>query len=81
MKEDVAQYIIGCILCGTNKPKNREQGLYHPLPVPTRPWENISMDFLGGLPITRKGHEYLFVLVNMFNNLCIIMPCKKTING
>jgi hypothetical protein len=39
------------------------------------------MDFVGGLPKTRKGHEYLFVVVDRLKNMCILMPCKKTIKG
>jgi hypothetical protein len=79
MQEDVARYIIGCILCCTSKPSNRKQGLYHLLHVPTRPWESISMDFVGGLPTTKKGHDYLFMVVDRFSKMCILMPCKKTI--
>jgi hypothetical protein len=41
----------------------------------------ISMDFVGGLPRTRKEHDYMFVLVDMFSKMCILVPCKKTING
>jgi hypothetical protein len=37
------------------------------------------MDFVGNFPITRKGHEYMFVVVDIFSNICIIVPCKKTI--
>ena len=55
MQEQVARFIRGCMLCCTNKPSNRKQGLYHPLPVSTHPWESISMDFVGGLRITSKG--------------------------
>jgi hypothetical protein len=81
MQEDVARYIRGCILCCTSKPNNRKQGLYHPLHVPTQPWESISMDFLGGLPKTKKGHDYLFVVVDRFNKMCIPMPSKKIVIG
>jgi hypothetical protein len=81
MKEYVPRYIRGCIRCCTNKPNNKKKGLYHPLPVPTQPWESISMDFLGGLPKTRKGHVYLFVVVNRFIKMYIFVPCKNTITG
>jgi hypothetical protein len=39
------------------------------------------MDFVGRLPTTMKGHDYLFVVVDMFNTMCILMPCKMTIKG
>ena len=39
------------------------------------------MATIGGLPITRNGHDYLFVVVNRFNEMCILMHCKNTING
>jgi len=39
------------------------------------------MDFVGGLPTSRKGHDYLFMVVDRFNKMCVLMPCKKTISG
>jgi hypothetical protein len=39
------------------------------------------MDFVGGLPTTWKGHDYLFVLVERFNKMCILVPCNNTIKG
>ena len=47
MQEYVTRYIRGFILCCTNEPSNKKQGLYHPLPIPTRPWESISILFVG----------------------------------
>jgi hypothetical protein len=81
MQEDVAWYVRGCMLYCNNKPDNRNQSLYHPLLVPTQPWENISMDFVGGFKTTQKGHGYLFVVVDRFNKMCILMPFKNTIKG
>lgn len=80
MQERVARLIRGCVLCYTSRPRDRKQGLYHPFHVPTRPWENISMDFMGGLLKTRKGHEFLFVVVDSFSMMCVLMPCRKTID-
>jgi hypothetical protein len=39
------------------------------------------MDFVGGLPTNRKGHDYLFVVVEKFRKMYILLPCKKTIRG
>jgi hypothetical protein len=77
MNESVSRYVRGCSLCATSKPSNRKLGLYTPLPVPSRPWESVSMDFVGGLPMSRKGHDYLYVVVDCFRKMCILMPCTK----
>ncbi|KAI5335209.1 hypothetical protein L3X38_025342 [Prunus dulcis] len=80
-KDDVSRYIRGCVLSNTSKPSNKKLGLYLPLPVPSRPSESILMDFLGRLPKTKFGNDYLFVVVDRFSKLMILIPCKKTVTG
>jgi hypothetical protein len=79
MNESVSRYVRGCLLCATSKPINQKLGLYTPLPVPSRPWESISMDFVGGLPMSRRNHDYLYVVVDRFRKICILMPCTKKV--
>jgi hypothetical protein len=79
MNESVSKYIKGCAMCATSKPNNIKLGLYTPLPVPSQSWESIFMDLVGGFPMSRKGHDYLFVVVDRFNKMCILMPCKKRV--
>ena len=79
MKTIVTKYVKGCVMCSTCKPTNRKLGLYSPLHVPPHPWESVSMDFVGGLPMTKGGHDYLHVIVDRLNKMCILMPCKKKI--
>jgi len=79
MNEAVSRYVRGCSMCAKIKPNNRKLGLYTPLPVPSHPWENVSMDFVGGLPKSRKGHDYLYVVVDRFRKMCILIPCNKQV--
>ena len=37
------------------------------------------MDFVGGLPLSKRGHDYLYVVVDRFNKMCILIPCKMKI--
>jgi hypothetical protein len=79
MKEIVTKYVKGCVMCSTCKPTNRKLGLYSPMFVPSHPWESISMDFVGGLPMSKRGHDYLYVVVDRFINMFILMPFKNNI--
>jgi hypothetical protein len=81
MKAIVTKYVKGCVMCSTCNPTNRKLGLYSPLLVPSHPWESISMDFVGGLPMSKRGHDYLYVVVDRFRNMCILMPCKKQVTA
>ena len=71
MLEIVSRFIKGFSLCAISEPSNRKLGLYTPLFVPSRPWESVSMDFAGGIPLSKRGHDYLYVVVDRFNKMCI----------
>ena len=32
------------------------------------------MEFVGGLPTTKKGHDNMFVVVDRFNKMYVLMP-------
>ena len=53
MSTDVRNYVRSCDLCQRSKPApGKTKGLLQPLPIPTDRWEEVSMDFITGLPLT-----------------------------
>jgi len=64
MKKEIKQFIRACDVCQQNKHKNTyPAGLLQPLPIPTRVWTDISMDFVEGLPPS-QGHSVIHVVVD-----------------
>jgi hypothetical protein len=51
---DVECYVEQCTTCNKTKPQLNPHGLYLPLPVRGVPWEDILMEFVLGLPKTKR---------------------------
>ena len=68
-------------MCATSKPSNKKLRLYKTLLVPSQPWESMSMGFVGGLSMSKIGHDYLYVVVERFRKMCVLVPCKKHVIG
>jgi hypothetical protein len=78
LRQEVSKYIRSCTIA---KPTTKKQGLYTPLPTPDRPWESISMDYMSGLTSTKRGNDCVFVVVDRFSKMAILVTCKKSITA
>uniref|UniRef100_A0A2N9HBQ8 Integrase catalytic domain-containing protein n=1 Tax=Fagus sylvatica TaxID=28930 RepID=A0A2N9HBQ8_FAGSY len=78
MKRDVERVCSRCVTCRQAKSRVLPHGLYTPLPVPSAPWVDISMDFVLGLPRSRKGRDSIFVVVDRFSKMAHFISCHKT---
>jgi hypothetical protein len=79
IREDVNKYIIYFTSCAISKLAIKNQGLYTPIPTPERPWKSISMDYMFGLPSTKKGNYFVVLVVDQFSKMAILTSCKKSI--
>lgn len=64
MSKQIQQYVRACVTCQRNKTSSLSPvGLLQPLPIPSRKWEDISLDFVDGLPKS-QGIDTVFVVVD-----------------
>jgi hypothetical protein len=78
MRADVKRFMDRCIICRHSKGKRKNEGFYQPLPIPDRPWDAVSMEFILGMPRTQRGFDSIFVVVDRFSKMAHFIPCQKT---
>jgi hypothetical protein len=81
MRRDVECYVSRCTTCNKAKSRLNPHGLYISLSVPSVHWEDISTDFVLGLPKTKRGRDSIFVVVDRLSKMAHFIPCHKSDNA
>lgn len=82
MQQEAAKFIRGANLVEPLHLKQGKLGMHMAFLVPKRLWESCFHEFVGGLPLRRCGHGYLFVVVvDIFSKMCIQKSYKKSVLG
>ena len=77
MEREVREYVGACPVCARSKTSSRAQmGLLQPLPIPTRPWAEISLDFVTGLPVS-GGNTTVLTVVDRFSKMVHFIALPK----
>ncbi|GJS62848.1 RNA-directed DNA polymerase [Tanacetum coccineum] len=78
LARDVEHFIRRCLPCHRAKSQLSPHGLYMPLPVPLAPWEDVSLDFITGLPRTQHHKDSVMVVVDRFSKMAHFVACHTT---
>jgi len=79
MKKHVAEYLARCLECQQIKTEHQHPaGLLQPLPIPEWKWEIISMDFITGLPKTKRNNDSIMVVVDKLSKAAHFIPVQST---
>lgn len=71
MRKDIADMVKACDTCQHNKNlAGSIPGLLQPIPLPLKLWEEVTMDFIEGLPLS-SGYNCIMVVVDRLVNLLI----------
>jgi len=74
MREDVRRYVAACTVCQTTKYSTQPPaGLLQPLPIPSMVWDQVTMDFIVGLPPSR-GYTAIMVVVDRLTKYTHLGP-------
>jgi hypothetical protein len=81
MKREIAKYVSECDICQTVKASHlKTAGNLQPLPIPSWKWEDISMDFIVGLPNTSLRHDSIWVIIDRLTKTAHFLPVHTTYN-
>ena len=77
----VKDYVRSCTTCAQSKaPRHCPYGLLKQLPILEKPWNSISMDFIGQLP-SSSGFTAILVVVDRLSKQSIFIPTHDTITS
>jgi hypothetical protein len=79
MKREIAKYVSECDTCQRIKASHLKiAGTLQPLPIPSWKWEDISMDFIVGLPNASQHHDSIWVIVDRLTKIAHFLPVHTT---
>ncbi|KAF8697707.1 hypothetical protein AX14_001296 [Amanita brunnescens Koide BX004] len=76
LTEDIEDFCKSCGKCQTTKtPHKKPPGWLHTMPIPSRPWESIGMDFTGPF-IEVNGYDYILLVVCRMTGMVHLIPTQ-----
>jgi transposase InsO family protein len=78
MHQDVVRFVSSCEKCLSYKPQNHQTlGEMGRPKQCSRPFQMVSVDLMGPLPVTRKQNSFILVITCCFSKYCLIFPIRN----
>lgn len=78
---DTKNFVRQCLRCQQTKSfPTKHMGLLIPNPVPTAPWEDVTVDMIVGLPDS-QGYDAILVVVDRFTKMIHALAVTATISA
>lgn len=79
LADDVKTFIKNCDSCQRIKAVNKApSGALQPISVPNTRWQQISMDFITHLPLTKQGFDAILVVIDSLTKQIHLIATKTT---
>ncbi|XP_075103331.1 uncharacterized protein LOC142177978 [Nicotiana tabacum] len=79
MKKDIATFVAQCPNCQQVKAEHQKPGgLLQNIEIPAWKWESINMDFITGLPNSRRKFNSIWVIVDRLTKSAHFLPVRTT---
>ena len=77
MAQDIQSFVVACSICAREKASHQPSSvLLRPLPIPSRPWSHIAVDFVTGPPLS-AGNMTILNIVDRFSKGLHFVPLSK----
>jgi len=79
MKREITEFVSNYGICQQVKIEHQKPaGEFQSLSILEWKWEDISMDFVTGLPRGKKGNDAIWVIVDRLTKSALFLPMKMT---
>ncbi len=80
--KDIREYVANCEICQKAKSRNQTPpGHLQSLPIPSYPWQHVTMDFITGLIETPRGYDCIAVVVDRLTKYVHFVPTTTNVDA
>ena len=77
MNQDIKEYVKTCKVCAERKKTSQRHGLMQNFELVEQPFERVGIDWIGPLPESKNGNQYVLMIVDHYSHYPMAIPVKR----